>query len=103
MSTIRAWRVVRYGRPTEALELLDVPEPVPGPGQVRVRVRTTVCNYNEVDGCYGRYRTIDPKLPYTLGMELTGVVDAAGAGVHRPHQGRHQRPGGLRGAELGGS
>lgn len=81
MSTIRAWRVVRYGRPTEALELLDVPEPVPGPGQARVRVRTTVCNYNEVDGCYGRYRTIDPPLPYTLDMELTGVVDAAGAGA----------------------
>jgi NADPH2:quinone reductase len=33
---------------------------------------------NEVDGCRGRYRTVDPPLPYTLGMELVGRVDAAG-------------------------
>ena len=81
MSTIRAWRVVRHGRPSEALELQALPEPAPGPGQARVRVRASVCNFNEVDGCYGRYRTIDPPLPYTLGMELAGVVDAAGAGA----------------------
>ena len=83
MSTIRAWRVVRHGRPSEALELQQVPEPAPGPGQARVRVRASVCNYNEVDGCYGRYRTIDPPLPYTLGMECAGVVDAVGAGAER--------------------
>jgi NADPH2:quinone reductase len=78
---MRAWRVVRHGRPREALELEQVPEPAPGPGQARVRVRTSVCNLNEVDGCHGRYRAIDPALPYTLGMECTGVVDAAGEGA----------------------
>jgi NADPH2:quinone reductase len=36
-----------------------------------------------VDGCYGRYRTVDPKLPYTLGMECAGVVDAVGEGAER--------------------
>ncbi len=46
-----------------------------------MRVATTVCNYNELDGCYGRYLTVNPPLPYTLGMELCGVVDAAGAGA----------------------
>jgi NADPH2:quinone reductase len=83
MSTIQAWRVVRHGRPPEALALQEIPEPAPGPGQARVRVRASVCNYNEVDGCYGRYRTIDPPLPYTLGMECAGVVDAVGAGAER--------------------
>lgn len=83
MSTIPAWRVVRHGRPSEALALERVPEPAPGPGQVRVRVHASVCNLNEVDGCTGRYRTIDPPLPYTLGMECTGVVDATGAGAER--------------------
>jgi NADPH2:quinone reductase len=78
-----AWRVLRHGRPSVALELDEIPEPAPGPGQARVRVSASVCNYNEVDGCYGRYRTIDPPLPYTLGMELTGVVDAAGASAER--------------------
>jgi NADPH2:quinone reductase len=83
MSTILAWRVVRHGRPSAALELQQIPEPTPGPGQARVRAHASVCNYNEVDGCYGRYLTIDPPLPYTLGMEVTGVVDAVGAGAER--------------------
>jgi NADPH2:quinone reductase len=78
---MRAWRVVRHARPSLALELAELPEPEPGPGQLRVRVRSSVCNFNEVDGCHGRYRTIDPPLPYTLGMECAGVVDAAGAGA----------------------
>jgi NADPH2:quinone reductase len=46
-----------------------------------VRARATVLNYNEVDGCRGRYLTVNPPLPYTLGMEVLGVVDAAGAGA----------------------
>jgi NADPH2:quinone reductase len=78
---MQAWRVVRHGRPSEALELHELEPPAPGPGQARVAVRATVCNFNEVDGCYGRYLTIDPPLPYTLGMELVGVVDAAGPGA----------------------
>jgi NADPH2:quinone reductase len=77
MQEILAWRVVRHGRPSEALALERIPEPTPAAGQLRVRVHASVCNYNEVDGCYGRYRTIDPPLPYTLGMECAGVVDAA--------------------------
>jgi NADPH:quinone reductase len=83
MKTIQAWRVVRHARPSEALVLESIPEPVPGPGQARVRIAASVCNYNEVDGCHGRYRTIDPPLPYTLGMECVGVVDAVGAGAER--------------------
>jgi len=78
---VKAWRVVRHGPPGEALELSDVERPVPGPGQARVAVSASVCNFNEVDGCYGRYLTVNPPLPYTLGMELVGVVDAAGPGA----------------------
>jgi NADPH:quinone reductase len=73
--------VHRHGRPSDALELDEIPEPEPGPGTVRVRVSATVLNYNEVDGCRGRYLTVNPPLPYTLGMEVTGVVDAVGAGA----------------------
>jgi NADPH2:quinone reductase len=36
-----------------------------------------------VDGCYGRHLTVNPLLPCTLGMELCGVVDAAGPGLER--------------------
>ena len=78
---MRAWQVTRYGRPTEALELVDVPDPEPGPGELLVRTTASVLNYNEVDGCHGRYLTINPPLPYTLGMECVGEVIATGAGA----------------------
>jgi NADPH2:quinone reductase len=78
---MRAWRVHRHGRPSEALRLDDVPVPEPGPGQVRVRSSAGALNWNEIDGCHGRYRTVDPALPYTLGMELQGRVEAAGPGA----------------------
>ncbi|MDJ0847039.1 MAG: NADPH:quinone oxidoreductase family protein [Myxococcota bacterium] len=77
---MKAWRVVCHGAPSEALELHEVDTPEPGPGQVRVRTRATACNFNEVDGCHGRYLTVNPTLPYTLGMELVGEVDATGPG-----------------------
>lgn len=74
---MKAWRVVRNGRPSEALEILEIETPEPGAGELRVRVAASACNLNEVDGCYGRYATVNPPLPYTLGMEAVGVVDAA--------------------------
>jgi NADPH2:quinone reductase len=77
---MRAWQVVRHGRPSEALELRQVDPPTPGPGQILVRARASVLNFNEVDGCHGRYLTINPPLPYTLGMECVGEVVAAGPG-----------------------
>lgn len=79
--TMRAWQVTTHGRPTEALELVDVAVPEPGPGEILVLTSHSVCNYNEVDGCHGRYLTINPPLPYTLGMEFVGEVVGAGPGA----------------------
>jgi NADPH2:quinone reductase len=80
---MRAWRVHRFGEPGDALQLDELEEPTPGPGQMVVQTRTTPLNFNEVDGCFGRYRTVDPPLPYTLGMEVVGDVVEAGDGVER--------------------
>jgi len=55
--------------------------PEPGAGQVRVRSLAGVLNWNEIDGCHGRYRTVDPPLPYTLGMEVLGRIAAVGPGA----------------------
>jgi NADPH2:quinone reductase len=78
---VKAWQVVRHAAPSRALEIREIDRPEPGPGQVRIRTHSSVCNLNEVDGCHGRYRTVDPPLPYTLGMELVGRVEATGAGA----------------------
>jgi len=78
---MRAWRVTKYGRPSEALQLDEVPLPVAGLGEILVRNAASACNYNEVDGCHGRYLTVNPPLPYTLGMEFVGEVVGAGAGA----------------------
>jgi NADPH2:quinone reductase len=80
---MRAWRVHRHGLPSEALRLDRIAVPEPGPGEVRVRTCAMALNYNEVDGCHGRYLTVNPPIPYTLGMEVTGTVDAAGPGAQR--------------------
>lgn len=78
---MRAWRVHCHGSPSQALRLDELPLPEPGAGQVRVRSTAGALNWNEIDGCRGRYRTVDPPLPYTLGMELLGRVEAAGPGA----------------------
>lgn len=78
---MKAWRIHQHGSPSEALRLDEIDAPEPGPGQVRVAVTHTVLNKNDVDGCRGNYRTVSPPLPYTAGMEVTGTVDATGAGA----------------------
>ncbi len=79
----RAWQVVRYGSPSDALELTSIAPLQPGPRELLVQVSTSVLNYNEVDGCRGRYLTINPPLPYTLGMEFVGEVIGAGEGAEQ--------------------
>jgi NADPH2:quinone reductase len=79
---VQAWQVVRHGPPSKALERVELADPgTPGPGLVRVRVGAVSLNFNDVDMCYGRYPTIQPALPFTLGMDLCGVVEAAGPGL----------------------
>lgn len=77
---MKALQVLRNGPPGEVCEVVDVSVPEPGPGQVRVRVAAGSLNFNDIDRCRGRTTTIPMKPPFTLGMDVCGVVDAAGAG-----------------------
>ena len=71
----------RHGRP-EVLSVGELPEPVPGPNEVRVRVETIGLNYAEVLSRKGQYGWAPP-LPYVLGMEAYGEVEATGPGAER--------------------
>lgn len=73
----KAIRVHANGGP-EALKFEDVELPPPGPGEVRVRATAIGVNFIDV---YHRTGLYPQALPFTLGKEGAGVVEAVGSGV----------------------
>lgn len=61
-----------------ALKELSTPEP--GPGEIRVRVEAASLNFPDLLMLRGEYQ-FKPEPPFTVGMDLAGVVDAIGPGV----------------------
>jgi NADPH2:quinone reductase len=74
---VKAVRVVRHGRPTEAVEIADIAVPDVGPGAVRVAVSTASLNFGDIARCRGTMASVMAQPPYTLGMDVCGVVEAA--------------------------
>ena len=82
---MRAVAFNRFGGP-EVLEVAELPEPQPGPGEVRIRVAAATVNPTDIGFRAGRQASphlaemgVHPR--YVPGMELAGVVDAAGPGT----------------------
>ena len=69
----------RHGGP-EVLRLTEVATPQPAPEQVRVRIQYIGINFAEILSRRGLYGWA-PKLPYILGMEAFGEIDAVGSAV----------------------
>jgi len=76
---MKAIRLSRPGGP-EALEYADVPTPVPGAGQVLVKADSIGVCMPEVRVRKGVYAWMPP-LPAIIGIEMSGTVVEAGAGV----------------------
>jgi NADPH:quinone reductase-like Zn-dependent oxidoreductase len=72
----------------DAIEVVDVPDPVPGPGEVLVRMRAVSLNYRDllmVGGIYGRGSGQAAAItPFSDGC---GVVESIGPGVSRVQPG----------------
>ena len=74
---MQALRLLAWG---EEPELVDVPVPEPGPGELLLRV-------DAAGLCHSDLHVMDSggslpyTLPFTLGHEVAGTVDAVGAGV----------------------
>ncbi|TDE33829.1 NADPH:quinone oxidoreductase family protein [Antarcticimicrobium sediminis] len=60
--------------------LTDLAVPTPGPGEIRVAIRACGLNFADLLMQKGTYQDT-PRAPFTLGMEISGTVDAVGAGV----------------------
>ncbi len=76
---MRAVVLTRHGGP-EVLRITDVPTPEPRAGEVRVKIRVVGINFAEVLSRRGLYGWAQP-LPYILGMEAFGEIDAVGEAV----------------------
>ncbi len=80
---MKALQVTAHGQPGEVLAVRTVDRPAPGPGEVRVEVRAASLNFNDIDRCRGKLVSVPTPPPFTLGMDVCGVVDAAGDGAER--------------------
>lgn len=76
---MKAIALKHFGGP-DAFELLELPKPVPAAGQVLVRVHATSINPLDFQVRRGDYRDLVP-LPAITGHDVSGVVEAVGAGV----------------------
>jgi NADPH2:quinone reductase len=78
---VKAVRVVRHGAPTDAIEVQDIPVPDAEPGGVRIAVAAASLNFGDIARCRGGVASVMAEPPFTLGMDVSGVVDAAGEGA----------------------
>ena len=76
---MKAYLLRRHGKPT-VLQPTDVPVPDLTHEQVRVKIECIGLNYAEIMARKGFYRWA-PQMPYTLGMEAYGTIEAIGDSV----------------------
>ncbi|MCH2078798.1 MAG: NADPH:quinone oxidoreductase family protein [Rhodobacteraceae bacterium] len=74
---MRALQVTEF---KTAPSLLEVEMPEPAAGEIRVKVEACGLNFADLLMIKGEYQET-PALPFTLGMEIAGTVDAVGAGA----------------------
>ncbi len=60
--------------------LEDRPVPEPGPHEVRIRIKAASLNFPDLLMTEGKYQ-LKPDLPFVMGMEFAGLIDAVGEGV----------------------
>lgn len=72
-----SWRMAAAGKP---IEKTVSPLPVPGPGEVLLKVAGCGVCHTDLGFYYNGVRTKSP-LPLALGHEISGIVEAAGAGA----------------------
>ena len=81
MANMKAVRVHSYGGP-EVLRFEDAPRPTPGSGELLIRVHAASVNPIDWKVRAGHMKDYIPlPLPFIPGWDVSGVVEAVGAGV----------------------
>jgi synaptic vesicle membrane protein VAT-1 len=78
--------IVGHGGP-EKLQLRESADPSPAAGEIRIRVKASGINFADILARQGLYPD-SPKIPCVVGYEVSGLVDAVGAGVNHSWVGR---------------
>lgn len=78
--------ITGHGGP-EKLQLRESPDPTSGKGEIRIRVKASGVNFADILARQGLYPDA-PKIPCVVGYEVSGVVDAVGAGAEAAWTGR---------------
>jgi len=77
---MRAWKVRKFGKPADVLELEEDSEPFePGPGEVKVTVEAAGLGLPDVLMCADNY-PLTPPLPFVPSQEVAGTVIGVGEG-----------------------
>ncbi|HEY3061403.1 MAG TPA: quinone oxidoreductase [Chloroflexota bacterium] len=82
---MQAVRIHEQGGP-EVMRVDELPTPTPGQGQVLVRVAAAGVNFIDIYHRSGQYKV---ELPFALGQEGAGTVEAVGDGVTAFPPGQH--------------
>ena len=75
---MKAYQLVEWQKPPE---FRDVPVPEPGPGEVLLRVGGSGACHSDLHLMEWPEGTFDFELPFTIGHENAGWVEALGPGV----------------------
>src|ERR1700733_8490579 len=79
MTKIRAMRIHRFGGP-DVLQAEEIELSQPDAGQLLVRVRAASINPVDFKIRSGKYPAVkEDRLPYTLGRDVSGIVETCGA------------------------
>ncbi len=80
---MRAYRLTSFDT---APSLAEIAVPHPGPGEALVRIAACGLNFADLLMLKGQYQDT-PAPPFTMGMEVAGVVEALGPGTDGPAPG----------------
>jgi NADPH2:quinone reductase len=79
--SVQAVQVVQLGRPLDVVEVREIEVPDAGDGEVLVRVGAASVNFGDIARARGGVTAVQLPPPFTLGMDVCGVVEAAGPGA----------------------